>query len=304
MSTETRLRTPREREQPLPEIDAEEELDLGRYWRALATRWWLPVAGLVAGIVIGYLLSLGGSQVYQAKSTVYLGQPLSPNGTSQVQSLSTNPSTVRQIVQSPFAQRKAEREAGLPSGSLQGHVSTQAVSGGVAASLGRVGQNPLVNIVVTGKRRAKIARAADALANTVVTAVSAGYVDTKIKNFEQQIKNQTLALRRIDQSLALLQQSARNPNLSTTDRLIIASSINGQSLQRGQIADALQNYQQLLALAKNVEQSKLLTPALATKTTARSRRNSVLVGALIGLLLGIVAALLWEPVARLTRRTA
>jgi tetratricopeptide (TPR) repeat protein len=211
---------------------------------------------------------------------------------------------VRQVVQSPFAQRKAEREAGLPSGSLQGHVSTQAVSGGVAASLGRVGQNPLVNIVVTGKRRAKIARAADALANTVVTAVSAGYVDTKIKNFEQQIKNQTLALRRIDQSLALLQQSARNPNLSTTDRLIIASSINGQSLQRGQIADALQNYQQLLALAKNVEQSKLLTPALATKTTARSRRNSVLVGALIGLLLGIVAALLWEPVARLTRRTA
>jgi tetratricopeptide (TPR) repeat protein len=304
MSTETQLRTPRERERPLPEIDAEEELDLGRYWRALATRWWLPVAGLVAGIVIGYLLSLGGSQIYQAKSTVYLGQPLSPNGTSQVQSLSTNPSTVRQIVQSPFAQRKAEREAGLPSGSLQGHVSTQAVSGGVAASLGRVGQNPLVNIVVTGKRRAKIARAADALANTVVTAVSAGYVDTKIKNFEQQIKNQTLALRRIDQSLALLQQSARNPNLSTTDRLIIASSINGQSLQRGQIADALQNYQQLLALAKNVEQSKLLTPALATKTTARSRRNSVLVGALIGLLLGIVAALLWEPVARLTRRTA
>jgi tetratricopeptide (TPR) repeat protein len=304
MSTETRLRTPREREQPLPEIDAEEELDLGRYWRALATRWWLPVAGLVAGIVIGYLLSLGGNQVYQAKSTIYLGQPLSPNGTSQVQSLSTNPSTVRQVVQSPFAQRKAEREAGLPSGSLQGHVSTQAVSGGVAASLGRVGQNPLVNIVVTGKRRAKIARAADALANTVVTAVSAGYVDTKIKNFEQQIKNQTLALRRIDQSLALLQQSARNPNLSTTDRLIIASSINGQSLQRGQIADALQNYQQLLALAKNVEQSKLLTPALATKTTARSRRNSVLVGALIGLLLGIVAALLWEPVARLTRRTA
>jgi tetratricopeptide (TPR) repeat protein len=304
MSTETRLRTPREREQPLPEIDAEEELDLGRYWRALATRWWLPVAGLVAGIVIGYLLSLGGNQVYQAKSTIYLGQPLSPNGTSQVQSLSTNPSTVRQIVQSPFAQRKAERQAGLPNGSLQGHVSTQAVSGGLAASLGRVGQNPLVNIVVTGKRRAKIARAADALANTVVTAVSAGYVDTKIKNFEQQIKNQTLALRRIDQSLALLQQSARNPNLSTTDRLIIASSINGQSLQRGQIADALQNYQQLLALAKNVEQSKLLTPALATKTTARSRRNSVLVGALIGLLLGIVAALLWEPVARLTRRTA
>jgi uncharacterized protein involved in exopolysaccharide biosynthesis len=30
----------------------------------------------------------------------------------------------------------------------------------------------------------------------------------------------------------------------------------------------------------------------------------VLVGAVIGLLLGILAALLWEPAARLARRTA
>src|SRR5437868_7228265 len=100
MGPETQVRVPRER--PLPDVDAEEELELGRYWNALLTRWWLPLAGLVAGIVLGYLLSLGGHQVYQAKSTVYLGQPLSPNGTNQIQSLSTNPSTVRQIVQSPF----------------------------------------------------------------------------------------------------------------------------------------------------------------------------------------------------------
>jgi uncharacterized protein involved in exopolysaccharide biosynthesis len=33
------------------------------------------------------------------------------------------------------------------------------------------------------------------------------------------------------------------------------------------------------------------------RTTARSRRNDVVVGALLGLLLGIIAALAWEPVA-------
>jgi len=92
--------------------------------------------------------------------------------------------------------------------------------------------------------------------------------------------------------------------LSTTDRLILASQLNGQTLQRAQVVDQLSQYQQLLALAKNVEQSKLVTPALAVKSTARSRRNSVLVGALIGLLLGIVAALVWEPAARVVRRTA
>ena len=149
MGPETQVRRPRER--PLPDVEAEEELELGRYWHALVIRWWLPLVGLVAGIVIGYLLSLGGHQVYQAKSTIYLGQPLSPTGTGQIQGLSTNPSTVKQVVLAPFYQHQAERRAALPAGALRGHVSTQAVAG-VAASLGRVGQNPLVNIVVTGKR--------------------------------------------------------------------------------------------------------------------------------------------------------
>jgi uncharacterized protein involved in exopolysaccharide biosynthesis len=80
--------------------------------------------------------------------------------------------------------------------------------------------------------------------------------------------------------------------------------LNAQTRQRSQVVDQLATYQQLLALAQNVEQSKLITQARAVKTTARSRRNSVLVGALIGLLLGIVAALLWEPATRLARRTS
>jgi uncharacterized protein involved in exopolysaccharide biosynthesis len=301
MGPETQVR--RERERPLPDVDAEEELELGRYWGALIARWWLPLVGLIVGIVIGYLLSLGGHQVYQAKATIYLGQPLSPNGTNQIQSLSTNPSAVRQLALSPFIQNSVEEKAGLPSGSLQGHVSTQAVTG-VATALGRTGQNPLVNIVVTGRRRAQIARGANGLAEVIVKAVSAGYVDTKIAFLTRQVAAQNQALRSIDSTIASLREGAGNRSLSATDRLILASQLNAQTLTRSQVVDQLAQYQQLLALAKNVEQSKVLTAARATKTTARSRRNSVLVGALIGLLLGILAALLWEPVTRLARRAS
>jgi uncharacterized protein involved in exopolysaccharide biosynthesis len=53
--------------------DAEQEVDLGRYWNAIVARWWLPVLGLLVGAVIGYLVSLGGGQVWRADSTVYLG---------------------------------------------------------------------------------------------------------------------------------------------------------------------------------------------------------------------------------------
>jgi uncharacterized protein involved in exopolysaccharide biosynthesis len=295
---------PRERPRSVPDLDAEEELDLGRYWHALLTRWWLPVAGLIAGVILGYLLSLGGHQVYQAKSTIYLGQPLSPTGTGQIQGLSTNPSTVKQVVLSPYWQHVAERKANLPDGSLRGNVSTQAVAG-VAASLGRVGQNPLVNIVVTGKRRFQIARGADALATIVVNQVSAGYVKTKIDNFKANIASDKQELAIVNERLQSLQKEVQsNTSLSTIERLILSNQIGLQVQEERQVTADLTQNQQLLALAQNVEQSKLITPARATKTTARSRRNSVLVGALIGLVLGILAALLWEPVGRLTRRTA
>src|SRR5919199_1484599 len=123
MRPETQVR-PRERERPLPDIDAEEELELGRYWNALLARWWLPLAGLIAGIVLGYLLSLGGKQVYEAKATIYLGQPLSASGT-QIQGPSTNPSAARQAAFSRWAQERAERAAPLQPGGPSGHGSTQ-----------------------------------------------------------------------------------------------------------------------------------------------------------------------------------
>ena len=210
---------------------------------------------------------------------------------------------MKQVILSPYWQHIAEQDAGLSSGSLRGHVSTQTVAG-VAAALGRVGQNPLVNIVVTGKRRGKIARAADALAKIVVNQVSGRYVETKIKNLQTNIAADKAELANINQRLASLQEEVRGSRgLSTTERLILGNLIGlAVQEQRQVIADQTQN-QSLLALAQNVERSQLISPACATKATARSRRNSVLVGALIGLLLGIVAALLWEPAAGLVRRT-
>src|SRR6266571_4763422 len=77
--------------------EAEQEVDFGRYVRLVAARWWLVVAGLILGAVIGYAVSLGGTQRYQATATLYLGQPYSASGNVQLQAAQTNPSTVRQI---------------------------------------------------------------------------------------------------------------------------------------------------------------------------------------------------------------
>ena len=59
----------------------------------VAARWWLVIAGLILGAVIGYAVSLGGGQLYQATATLYLGQPYSASGNVQLQAAQTNPST-------------------------------------------------------------------------------------------------------------------------------------------------------------------------------------------------------------------
>jgi hypothetical protein len=57
-------------------------------------------------------------------------------------------------------------------------------------------------------------------------------------------------------------------------------------------------------LAEGVEAPTINSSAVASKTTARSRRNTVLVAGLIGLLLGTAAALVFEPARKVVRRDA
>jgi transposase-like protein len=283
----------------LPDLDAEREVDLRSYWDRIAAHWWLLLAGLAAGLVIGYLISLGGSQVYKAKAVIYLGQPLSGSGI-QVQSQATNPSTVRQYVTSESTIDAVARQVGLKPSQLRGHISTQAVSGNIT----RLGQNPLVSIAVTGHLRAKIARAANRLAGSVVNSDAlASYSKTKIETLRALVASEQSALSSLDQNIKAQQAAlASASGLSTTDRLILTNTLNGLVQQRLTTVDQLTTNQQQLALAEDVEAPKVNTFAVATKTTARSRRNTVLVAGLIGLILGGIAALLYEPTLKAVRR--
>jgi hypothetical protein len=263
-----------------PDVDAEREVDLRSHWNRLVERWWLPVGGAVGGIVIGFLISIGGSQVYTAKTTVYLGQPLSPTGAVPLQSDATNPSTVGQIIHAEDALRAAALKAGMPVAKLRGHVTSRPVAG----ALTKLGQTPLVLITVTGKAPRHTQVAANALAQIVIKRTSK-YVNNIISSLQEQIALYTRSLDTLNR---------QSSGLSSTDRLLVA-------LQTAQIADQLTTAKQQLAVAQQIELGKQETFAVATKTTARSRRNTVIVGALIGLLLGIAAALLWEPVGRLVR---
>jgi capsular polysaccharide biosynthesis protein len=282
------------------ELDAEQELEISRFWWTLVARWWLLALGLALGILVGYLVSLGGGRVYQARAVVYLGQPLSPSSSGQVQSQATNPSVVSAIVKSQSVVNAVAAQVGVPPGKLRAGISSGAVSGNVARS----GQTPLVNITVRGPWRKQAAEAANLLAERVIQGVSS-YPRAKIAALQTQLEAQTQEIDALDANVARYQRAIEGSGLSTGERLTLVGLLNAAQVARGQAVDARVQTQLQLELARNVEQGQVITRAAATKVAARGRGTSMIVGGIIGLLAGVAAALAWEPaVRRLAARRA
>jgi len=79
---------------------------------------------------------------------------------------------------------------------------------------------------------------------------------------------------------------------------VLISQIDNAEQRQGNLYDQKATTQQQLAFAKNVESAKVITVARSQKASAHSRRSSLLVGALIGLLLGAAAAIVLGPRGR------
>jgi uncharacterized protein involved in exopolysaccharide biosynthesis len=284
------------------DLDDEREVDLRSAWQRIVVRWWLPVGGLVLGLLAGVLLALGGGQVWKAETLLALGQPFSPNGGAPVQAFLTNPRAVAEIIRSESALQQAARAGDLRVGQLRGNVSSQQV--GATGAAARTAGAALVTIAVEGDAPRKVERAADSLAETVIARTSAQYVDAKIETFEAQLDSIQDQLNSLAPRITAAEQAIEEPGLSPLDKLVVVGQLDNAQQRRGQLLEQQTTVQQQLALAENVERAQVINPAAASQVTARSARNSALVGALIGLLLGAVLALLAEPILARRNRGA
>jgi hypothetical protein len=288
----------RTRERELPDLEAEREVDVGHAARQVAARWWLLLAGAVIGIVGGYLLALGGGDFHEAKTTLYVGQPFTPTGGTPVHGLATNPETVAQFARSEEALAEAARKSGMRVGELRGHISTTDVIAG------RVRSN-LVELSVQGERRLEVESAAKALADYIVRKVS-GYVLIKIRTLNGELQaleeaERSLERRRERQLAAFEAARDRDP----FDQLVLVSQLDNTEQRLAIVTQDRLETEGKLGLAEEVERARVATEPIAVEASVRSTRNAIVVGGLIGLLAGVLAALLWEPVVeRRLRRTA
>ena len=268
--------------------EAEQEVDFAGYGRMLARRWWLVAVGVVAGAVIGFLVSLGGTKLYSATATIYLGQPYNPGGTSPVLTLQTNPTAVAQFANAQSVDDKVATQCKTMVESFRKGISVQKVASstptkGLAAQV-----NPLVTVTVQASKGKVATCAANALARAAVAGIST-YPEAKIKRYEKQVAVDTNAIKAIEAGIA-------DPSVSGTDKLVVQGTLRSDQSD-------LNLYSGLLILAKQVEMPKVFIPARERQVSAQSPRNTVLIAALIGLILGVLGALLWDRVVpRLSAR--
>ena len=286
----------RDRSKTEPDLDAEREVDLGRYADALIARWWLPLLGLVVGVILGYLLAVGGKEVFQSQATIYVGTPYGPSGQS-LQTFATNPNAVARIARGQETIEAVSRESGMSPRELRAGISTRPIRSGNP----RTSPNQLYAVSVKGDKRGEVSAATGAVAERIVDKVG-GYARLKRKTFREQLAEDNRQLEVLNRVVA--ESQAQLDRATGVDRVTMATLLLTAEQRRGAIQQDRSQTQQLLALTEQVELAQVVDRGAATKTTARSTRNSIAVAGLIGLIIGLLAALFWEPIAERTGRSA
>jgi hypothetical protein len=295
MTPETESTTPRS------DLDEEQEVDFGRYFRAILVRWWLPVAGIVLGIIAGLLVSTGSRRPFQAAAVVYLGSPTAPGGGTLLPRGTKFGFAGQFILSDPTIRQVADR-VGVRFSALRDAVSLEPVS----ALTGEVatGATNFAQIRVEGLSRAKALQAANELAVLVERDFST-FVDLKLRNYRARRARAHRELAevnaRIESALKRQSEVVSSKLLPATEKFLLLANLNNvlgfNENRQANIEGSLLTVEELIAAAEQVERARVLEPARASRVAAPSSRTSAAIGGLVGLLIGILAALLWDPIA-------
>ena len=289
-----------------PEPAGEQEVDFGRYWLAIVRRWWLPIGGLVVGALIGVLAQTGGARPYKASTTVYLGQPFVAGTATSVQSLPTRLGFVQEIVTAKTLVKAVAAKVDVGAGVLRANIGTQAVD---VASGSKSVSSPLVRILVTNPSARKAVDAADLLAADVVKEFSS-YVDVKLATYKARLARIDRELVRVSANIANAQQQQARILAATgvpeTEKLIVLANYNNvltyNETRKATLESSQFGLRDNVALAQQVERARVVEPAVASRIAGSSKRSGAAVGLVIGFVLGLLAAILWDPALALVKR--
>jgi hypothetical protein len=272
------------------------DIDLGRWVGRIIARWYIVLACVVVALVIASLGTSSGHQVWTARALVNEGQPFSATNGPIAASLGTNPSAATTLTKQDSVVKFVAAKVGLKPARLKAAISTQPVGQPNV----KANYTPLVSIIVSGPWKTKVAPAANLLAQQ--------FLD-KIGPFQ---KAKLIYLTTLtNQEAAQLITLSKRDKLATAVYVSLTKTTSGLSLFEKQLAlnsalnllNSIESRQQLLQAqhaqdlqtlvqVKYIESPVIVVRATATQTTAASKRAGYAVAILLGLIVGVLLALL------------
>jgi uncharacterized protein involved in exopolysaccharide biosynthesis len=299
MSTQTEGRTAVSGPPPV-DPDAEREIDLRGVWEGIKRQWWVMVAGVAAGILVGAVYSVSGGSLYEATARIAPGQAFNPGGSQAVQTYRTNLDAIRTIATSETTMQAAAARLGISPAQLRGRISVAGVTpqGGETTN---ARSTVLVEITARMNRKKRAQDAANAVAEIVRQTTTTRYIRASLKSYATRIKNFNARLATLQERITNLDDALRQPGLSLDEKLLLAIQLDQSQATLGQTTDSLSTAQLQQILAQDVMLTQIVQEARASKTSARSRRTSIIVGAVIGLIGGLIAAIIVDRRANRAR---
>jgi hypothetical protein len=208
-----------------------------------------------------------------------------------VLSYTSSPRAINALADDESTLVKVAKQAHVSVGQLRGHVSTTTISTGAGAAAAR--GTVLIQITVQLPKSNEAAIAAGALGDLIVTASTGPYVTQSITTLKTDLASNRAQLVSVAHLITAYNTALQDKSLTDIERLLLVQQVDNTLLRQGNLNDKIENQTQQLTLAENIELASIISPkpVEAVKTTARSRRNSILVGLLIGLIVGGIAAI-------------
>lgn len=279
--------------QRTPNSDGE-ALDVGSWTMTLVRSWWLILALVVLGGLVGAALTLISADRYSATASVYIGQTTDANG-NPMTGLNSNARAVTQLLASDGVLKEAARRAGMgwTAGQLGRQTAVDTPSSSVRTTTSVVN---IAVISVTDEDAERAAAAANSMAEVLLEDISEG-VDEKIATLEKQLEEGRAA------SAAAAERSrAAQTALRSLARQNGGQADNGESAPYVAVVQAAASEQQaiqasnqklelMLLTVHQVERPRILHDAdVPTEPQSSGMGVNVAAGALAGLVVGIVLA--------------
>jgi len=245
---------------------------------AWSGRWLILVMTSLA-ITVGILVSVAEPTVYTASARITLGQPTSVQG-SAVPTPFTNPQAAPDALDITGLSDAAAHALSLPQSTVRGHVAVAAITGAGVRTFGP----PVLEVTASNARPAVAVAVANRFASEIVSQTGAQYTATA-NVLAEQATTAEVQVRRLTAEVSALGRSRSSAiALSSAMQLLITAQTTAADAQLG------------LAKARQAEIPRVLSQAYSATSSnpAPKRVRSIGLAGLVGILIGLIATLIWR----------